>query len=98
VPRFIVSTYDPGSIRAVGAAAVCSGCGADCGRGVPATGCLTGAGRALSSTVVPESIKVMTTMMMASDATVPKISVPPPRRLMSGGSGSSGFLKAMSGA
>jgi hypothetical protein len=40
----------------------------------------------------------MTTRMMAREATVPKISVPPPSLLMSGGSGSSGFWYATSGS
>jgi len=37
-------------------------------------------GRAGSSTGVPVCSSVMTTMTMASEATVPKISVPPPSR------------------
>jgi hypothetical protein len=64
---------------------------------------LTGArgdafGRARSSAGVSELKSVMTTMTMASEATVPKISVPPPSRLRRGGSASSGFWNATSGS
>jgi hypothetical protein len=99
VPRRWVSRKATGSIRDAGAtgAGVSAACGT-IGAGVPAATGRLGAGCAVSSTPFPESSSVMAMMMTASDATVPKISVPPPSRLISGGSGSSGFLYATSGA
>ena len=55
-------------------------------------------GRARSSTGVSELKNVIRTTAMASEATVPKISVPPPNLFTSGGSGSSGFWYATSGS
>jgi hypothetical protein len=55
-------------------------------------------GRARSSTGVSELKSVIRTMAMASAATVPKISVPPPNLFSRRGSGSSGFWYATSGS
>ena len=98
VPRRSVSRNLTGSMRvavttagvfAVSAGAAGPGVDADAGRA---------AGRATSSVPVFESNSVMATMMIASDATVPKIRVPPPSLLSSGGKGSSGRLYATSGS
>jgi hypothetical protein len=55
-------------------------------------------GRAGSSTGPLDCSSVMMRMTMAREATAPKISVPPPSRLTTDGSASSGFLNATSGA